>query len=563
MLNKSNKRRIIRSITILSGIVIVVVVLYFVFKALVIISPPDVTIENSNHFSKIKIDTNYYIVGDNWLKKNSSGLWEMYISGEAYQRGLKCGLLSQELVYYQEHVFVSRIKDLIPSEWYRGFLRYVIAWFNKDLDKYIPLENQLEIYGISNYADSYFDFIGNNYQRILNYHAAHDIGHAMQNLNLVACTSFGVWDEFTADNSLLIGRNFDFHAGEDFSVNKIVAFYSPEKGYRFAMITWGGMTGVVSGMNMEGLTITLNAAKSEIPLGARTPVSIVARNILQYAANIEEAYDIACKFETFVTETFLIGSASDGHTALIEKTLDTTILFECKENFIVATNHLQHPVFSKQELNLENMAEGTSVYRYNRVKELIHEVQKFDYRSVATVLRDQHGIMNINIGMGNEKTINQLIAHHAVIFKPEKRLMWVSTNPYQIGKFVCYDLNKVFSLAEEKIYGGEICVDSMEVPADTFLYSKKYISFKYFKDFIHKYKNNLESATKKEIDEFIKSNPEYFYTYEVAGDYYNLLGDVEKTIDFYNFALEKEVASESERKKILNKLEELNGNTGY
>ena len=138
------------------------------------------------------------------------------------------------------------------------------------------------------------------------------------------------------------------------------------------------------------------------------------------------------------------------------------------------------------------MAEGTSVYRYNRVKELIHEVQKFDYRSVATVFRDQHGIMNINIGMGNEKTINQLIAHHAVIFKPEKRLMWVSTNPYQIGKFVCYDLNKVFSLAEEKIYGGEICVDSMEVPADTFLYSKKYISFKYFKAYIHKYKNKLE-----------------------------------------------------------------------
>jgi len=206
-----------------------------------------------------------------------------------------------------ENAFVNMIKDLIPSEWYLGFLRYVIAWFNKDLDDYIPLENQLEIYGVSNYADPNFSFIGKNYQRILNYHAAHDIGHAMQNLNLVACTSFGVWDEFSSDSSLLIGRNFDFHAGEEFADNKIIAFYSPRDGYEFAMITWGGMTGVVSGMNMEGLSITLNAAKSEIPFGARTPVSIVARNILQYAANIEEAYDLAKGFEIFVSETFFIG----------------------------------------------------------------------------------------------------------------------------------------------------------------------------------------------------------------------------------------------------------------
>ncbi len=552
-----------RTFYTLAGILIVIIILMITFKVIVKIEPPDVIEINTENFKRIQVDTNIYEIGNNWVRKSKTGLWEMYLSGNPYELGIKNGILNKELISYQEKAFIDRIKELIPSESYLKFLKYAIAWFNKDLDKYIPSENLQEIYGISRSADPEFNFIGNNFERILNYHAAHDIGHAMQNLNLVACTSFGVWDEFSSDSSLLIGRNFDFYVGDEFAENKIVAFYHPETGFDFAMITWGGMTGVVSGMNMEGLTITLNAAKSDIPFGARTPVSIVARKILQYASSIEEAYKIAAGMETFVCETFLTGSAKDGFAAIIEKTPDTTVLYKSKWHYIIATNHLQHSVFANHKLNQENMDNETSVYRFNRVKELIAETQIFDYQSAASLLRNQEGLNNKNIGMGNEKAINQLISHHSVIFKPEERLMWVSTFPFQLGQYVCYDLQKIFDEAESLDIKNEVITDSLTISPDSFLFSKQYQNFNEYKVIAQKLKINSGQISQSDVEKFVSVNPDYYHTYELTGDYFAGTGDKVKSADFYNFALSKEVSSAAERTKINNKLSKLNSDTRH
>jgi predicted choloylglycine hydrolase len=128
-------------------------------------------------------------------------------------------------------------------------------------------EYKEEIFGVSQAASEEFNDIAQPYQRILNYHAAHDIGHALQNMSLVGCTSFATWGDKSEDGKLIIARNFDFYVGEDFARDKIVAFYNPSQGHKFMMITFGGMTGVLSGMNDQGLTVTINAAKSDIPAG--------------------------------------------------------------------------------------------------------------------------------------------------------------------------------------------------------------------------------------------------------------------------------------------------------
>jgi len=543
---------------ILTAFVALIVLTIIYFNIFFSISNPNI------HQTKIlskdlyKVSDNFYKLGNNWIKKNDAGLWEMYIEGTPYQRGLAIGYLSKDLIQSQEKAFIDGINQLIPSKFYLNFLKYFVAWFNRDIESYIKEEYRYEIYGISQSASKDYDYIGTNYERILNYHAAHDIGHALQNLHLVGCTSFATWGDASKDGELIIGRNFDFYFGDEFSKNKIVSFYNPDKGNKFMIITWGGMIGAVSGMNEKGLTVTINAAKSDIPTQAKTPITIVTREILQYAKNIEQALEIAKKHVTFVSESILIGSKEDKKAVIIEKTPQKTVMFSNNSNYIICTNHFQSPEFKYDKLNNDSYYETSSHYRYDRVNELIEKYKPLDPLKAALILRDQKGFNDKNIGLGNEKSINQLIAHHSVVFCPESLMVWVSTEPYQLGEFVAYDLNKVFNEYKNLNEDKDITEDELNIPSDNFLVSadyKKYLNYRKLKsEFKLASKYNLKMQG-NQIDSIILSNPDYYETYLMVADYYYNSKDYENASKYYKLALTKETSSMLEYKNIKEKLD--------
>ena len=241
------------------------------------------------------IGENLRSYGDDTLRLSSSGLWEMKISGNAFERGQAYGKLAQDLLYQQEQIFVDQIRAIVPSESYLKFLRYLTLMFNHSLGKYIGEEFRQEIYGISLSCSDDFNFVCEPYERQMNYHSAHDIGHAMQDYMLVGCSSFAVWDSSSFTGGLLVGRNFDFYIGDDFARNRIVLFCFPTDGYRFASVSWPGMIGVMSGMNEKGLTVTINAAKSAIPTSSATPTSrLKLVRPLKMSARSYATYGPAC-----------------------------------------------------------------------------------------------------------------------------------------------------------------------------------------------------------------------------------------------------------------------------
>lgn len=515
------------------------------------IKPPKVGDTSAFNLQRRHVEGTLYTIGDNWIRKNQWGLHEMYVSGAPFERGVKEGKLSEEEIVAQEAAFTSEIRRMVPSESYLKFLKYIVGFMNRDLPDHVSGEYKDEIYGISHAATDTFNWIGSNYARILNYHAAHDIGHALQNMMLVGCTSFGAWGDRTESGSMLIGRNFDFWVGDKFAENKIVTFERPDKGHPFVSITWGGFIGVVSGMNDKGLTVTINAARSDIPFGAATPVSLVAREVLQYASNIEQAVAIAKKRKMFVSESFLVGSAADKRAIIIEKTPKELAIYDPGKDNIQCTNHYQSKLFESQELNRQQKDRSASVYRYQRLQELLQQNYPLTPQKMADILRDRRGIDGVNIGDGNEKAINQLIAHHSIIFQPDSLRFWISSAPWQLGTYVCYDLKKIFSLnglQQDK----EVAETSLNIAPDTFLRSDEYARFLSYRS------NKIALLFHRPVDTavVVHSNPYLYDSYRIAGDYCKQNKWYPQAIEYYKQALLREVATIDEREAISNKIKE-------
>lgn len=534
--------------------------LFFVwFIITVTIKSPEVAPERMSILKqeRKKVAPDFYTLSPNWIKKSETGLWEIYVEGDGFERGVEEGSLNRELAEKQEVAFVGQLQKMIPSKVMLNYLKFFIGFFNRNIDKYVIDEYKEEIYGESLFASDKFDFVAPKYYRMLNYHAAHDIGHALQDKNMtVGCTAFGAWADKTDDGTLLIGRNFDFYVGDEFAEDKLINFVKPSQGYKFMMVSWAGMIGAVSGMNEKGLTVTLNAAKSEIPTSAATPISLVAREILQYAKNINEALAIAKKRKTFVSESIFVGSAEDKRTVTIEKTPSKTELFESPEHdYIICANHYQGKSFLNDKINKENIEKSSSDYRFRHLKQLINEDDKISVADAAAILRNRSGLNERNIGLGNEKSLNQLIAHHSVIFKPERLQVWISTNPFQLGQYVCYDLNKIFAVAHDLNEKKELYEKELNVPADSFLYSVEFKKFKTYKlyreafHYLHKHEL-IYDLSAKDVKGFINCNPEYFETYFILGNYFKDRNDKKEALKYYNLALTKEITTVQDKEAI-------------
>jgi predicted choloylglycine hydrolase len=505
-------------------------------------------------------NTTFY-TGNNFLLKNKQNFWELYVEGDPLERGLAMGSLTDSLLKKQECIFFDRVEDLIPSDFKRKMLMRFLNWYNRKLYLNIDNEYQAEIYGISKYAPQDLNHVAPNFMRDMYLHGAHDIGHAVQDLGIVGCTSFAVWGNKTEDGSIILGRNFDFYAGDAFAKDKIVAFINPKEGYPFMSVTWPGMIGVCSGMNAEGLTLTINAGKSKIPLVAKTPISIVTREILQYARTINEAIAIAKMKKVFVAESIMVGSANDNKAVLIEIAPDYFDVFEISNgNQLVCSNHFQSETLKENKRNVEQIKNSHSQYRFDRMTQLLNENPKVTPQVAVDILRNKEGVNNIPLGYGNDKALNHLLAHHGIVFQPSKRLVWVSAGPYQLGEFVCYDLNAIFGSKKTNDSIVSLEDETRNIAKDSFLETLDYQHYEQFRiedkkiDLFMEKKQTLPSDF---IGKYQSLNPDYWVVYYKAGLYFYQNKKYVLAQEQFEKALTKEISTLPEKEKITNCLKKI------
>ena len=118
------------------------------------IDPPQPKDISSLQWQRADHGNSFYTLKNNWFRKSKSGLYELYVEGDPFERGVINGKLTKELVVRQEDHFAEQINKMVPWEFKRQFLKYLIGWFNRNLDKNVTEEYKEEIYGISESASS-------------------------------------------------------------------------------------------------------------------------------------------------------------------------------------------------------------------------------------------------------------------------------------------------------------------------------------------------------------------------------------------------------------------------
>jgi hypothetical protein len=249
----------------------------------------------------------------------------------------------------------------------------------------------------------------------------------------------------------------------------------------------------------------------------------------------------------------MVNSAPDNATVLIEKAPKQSDKFTTSSDTIICANHFQSELFAQSDLNLGNIDQSDSIYRFNKMKQLIDESKNINSAKAAQILRDRTGTNGNDLGNGNPRAINQLIAHHSVIFQPGQLKMWISTEPWQVGEYICYDLNKVFEL--NGVPNQDIDEQPLEIASDPFLETKEYQDFLKFRKFKFQlnefiYNRSDFSLDEQSEEEFINSNPKYYEGYMILGMYFKKLKRYDKAKRYFKLALEKIVSSKEEEEKI-------------
>ncbi|WP_281616173.1 C45 family peptidase [Flammeovirga sp. SubArs3] len=498
------------------------------------------------------LDEQHLMLHKNFINKNEGGLWELYTEGSPFDIGYSTGVLAKELLDRHEEAYIKKITEKSPIK-NKYAIRAIKSMYNRHLDNRILPEYCEEMYGLSKSANPKYNAYGSAYQRILNYHSLYDIERNFDEVEVNSSIGFVLTGNKTYESNILVGRNFEFEVHPDFQKEKLIHFVKPLEGFKFASITWGGFVGTVSGMNEMGLTVSTNPVESDIPTKATMPMSLITREILQYAMTVEEAFNIALTKEAYVSETILVASAFDSTAIIIEKTPDGIDSIQMRTNELIATNHLQTEKLRENRVYDPTYA---SYYKSIRIQELINNKEKFTVPDIASILRDTKGFENTTIGLGNKKSINSLNLHHSVIFKPNTREMWVSADHRQLDQFICYNLDSVFIEAYNYPPKPTLASSNKYIPRDHIKDSQEYRNYQSFQTFaqlIEDWTPDLPRFQDKELLHFRRLNPDSYLTYELLGDYFAKMNDWDMAQVYYKIALDKEVSTFEKRKAIENK----------
>jgi len=257
----------------------------------------------------------------------------LHLEGSPRQMGLQHGRLLRPLIRALLRHYITALHR------FRGLSRKKLLRHARLAEPFIPAHLIEEMRGIAEGAEIPYDdvLIGNTF---------------LETAQSIACSCYAAWDTATSDRRLVFARNLEFFTMGVAHHAQIVLFQKPDRGIPFVAVTWPGLCGTLTAVNLEGLAMGPLNVNPLINRRRGQPYPLTFRLLIQRCATCDEALQLIKTTPRTYPNNLLIAQTRPAPRAIVvEYTPDTFAVRRPRpgNHFILATNHFRK-LGRKQEL---------------------------------------------------------------------------------------------------------------------------------------------------------------------------------------------------------------------
>ncbi len=401
-------------------------------------------------------------------------LLEVGLRGTPEQIGFAHARLLYPEMVQNEGILLGRFREQVSNPVLRNVLLDLAELRYAHVDRGMSPARLREIAaGARGFEPDPYRAVFPTYQRFVYLNALYDIALSFEHSPLIGCTTFTLGGDALVGGGGILARAFDFEVDEVFDDHKAVFFVQESGQIPFASVAWPGLIGVVSGMNAEGVAVVVHGARGGQPRAQGEPVVHALRRVLSTAHTTEEALNALAAQPALVSHIVILTDRT-GHAAAVERVPGEPNFVRFLAPKAATTNHFEGPRAGDLK-NLRVRAQTSTLPRRTRGDELLSRLpDRLTAPEAVTdavaLLRDRKGTGERALALGDRSAINALIATHGVVMDTGRRMLWVSESPHLLGRFVGFDLNRVF----DPSYAPEQAPPLLGIPEDPLLTSGDY-----------------------------------------------------------------------------------------
>ncbi|MBD1999216.1 hypothetical protein H6F88_12060 [Oculatella sp. FACHB-28] len=273
------------------------------------------------------------------------------------------------------------------------------------------------------------------------------------------CANFVATGQATADGRFYHGRTLDNGHPVDYWIENTTVFVrQPNDGIPHAFIAVPGIVWPNSGLNVEGITVSLNTILVEdigrLSLEGRSNVQLMAQ-VLKHASNYEAARAFMASEERMRANLVIITDGKSRQAGVFELLGKEMGVRELDETGILyMTNHFVSPQTAGKDIPPDE----SSLLRYERFEQLLEpdglysRYGELSPETIVEILRDRTHAKTLEASspdiFDDDASIGGNGSMRQVVFDPEKLLFWIAAGPVPVPEnpFVCFSLGEMLSL---------------------------------------------------------------------------------------------------------------------